>query len=259
MPRLVFDSDENPKASWSWTTLPGAGSGNKMSPGMPSTSAISKLYGGAMSGQMAQPGFNPQANLGAKVRHKISHKGDGSDQEDFKSHFVDIGKISSINDQKLAEAAYPVRGVEIVASFPYKAQVEEFRDKLNLPTSEQVLAEPSMETDKEKQPLPAFRFLGVRLERRPVDAQGKPAADAKGGWTEVNLEEDFKTLVILNGKRFEDEDPKQLPVMLSPRLVMRKLITFGDRRVSARGRISETGRAAAGPEGDFGRPQQRSE
>jgi hypothetical protein len=215
---------------------PAGTGGSKMMSSMPSAGMIAKMYGGGVGGGPAGM-INPQAvSASGKSRHK-SHPGDGSDQEDFKSGFVDIGKIGSNNDKKLAEEALPVRAAEIVASFPYKAQVEEFRDKLGLPSDEQVLAEMSQEVGKDKQPLPAFRFDGVRLERRQVDAQGKPIddqgkrVDDKSGGAEVNLEDSFKDLVILDGKRFEDEDPKLVPVMLSPRLIMRKLLTFGDRRV----------------------------
>ena len=172
-----------------------------------------------------------------KPGRKPSVAGARSDQEEYKSHFVDISQITSINDKKLAETVYPVRAAELVAAFPYKAQVEEFRDKLGLGSDEQVLAEQCQEKGKNRRPLPAFRFLGVRLERRRTDADGKPLdargrrVDAKSGWAEVNLEDSFKPLMILDGRRFEDEDPKLLPVELAPSLVMRKLLTFGDRRV----------------------------
>ncbi len=229
MPSFVFDTDY--KQILVLDDAPSAGSGSKMMPGTPNVKALSELYSKAGGGQ-----YNPMGLNTVRPRHKITHKGDGTDQEDFKSHFEDIGKIASINDKKLAEAAYPVRAAEIVASFPYKAQVEEFRDKLGLAVPEQVLAEQSQEVGKDKQVLPAFRFLGVRLERRQVDAQGKPIdaqgkrVDDKAGWAEINLEDSFKSLMILDGKRFEDEDPKLVPVEVDPHLVMRKLLTFGDRR-----------------------------
>jgi hypothetical protein len=221
---------------------PNGAAGGKMGASMPNTKQLQALYGGASKGPMGGGGFNPAATL-AKPPGKRGHrniflgKDDGTGEGDYKHRFVDIGTISSINDKKIAEQAYPVRAAEIVAAFPYKAQVQEFQDKLGLSDGPQVLSEPSLETTKDKVQLRAFRFLGVRLERRQVDAEGKPIdeqgkkVDAKGGWAEVDLEDGYKTLIIRDAKRFEDEDPKLLPVILDPRLVMRKLLTFGSRRV----------------------------
>ncbi len=230
LPSLVFDSEMDPKQLLVLDDAPTAtGPGGKAMVSMPN---VGKFLAGA-SGEGGSFNLQTAMNVppGRRRRAKF-HPGDGSDQEDFKSHFEDIGKIASISDKKLAEEAYPVRAAEIVAAFPYKAQVQEFRDKLALANDEQVLAEQSQEMGKDGQPLPAFRFVGVRLERRQVDAQGKPVnAAAQGGWTEVNLEDSYKNLVIRVGKRFEEDDPKLAPVSFANRLVMRKLLTFGDRRV----------------------------
>jgi hypothetical protein len=235
LPSLVFDSDQDPKQLLVLDDAPTAGgAGAKPMLGMANTKAVSNLFAPGDGPARLDP--RTMMTAPGKRRPKF-HPGDGSDQEDFKSHFEDITKIASIGDKKLAEEAYPVRGAEIVASFPYKAQVQEFRDKLGLGDETQVLAEQSQEVGKDGEPLPAFRFIGVRLERRQVDAQGKPISapgkdvDDKGGWAEVNLEDSYKNLVIRVGKRFAEDDPKLAPVAFANRLVMRKLVTFGDRRV----------------------------
>ena len=74
---------------------------------------------------------------------------------------------------KFAEQAYPLRIAEIVASFPYKDQVREFREKLRLPSDAAVLSELSLEEDKDGRKQNAFRFLGVTIQRRQLDAAGQ--------------------------------------------------------------------------------------
>jgi hypothetical protein len=55
----------------------------------------------------------------------------------------------------------PRRMAVIAASFPYKKQVEEFRNRLGLRSVNDVLSEGSAE--KVDPPLHAFRFLGVEV------------------------------------------------------------------------------------------------
>jgi hypothetical protein len=244
LPSLAFSQNFQQVLVLDDPSLNGAAGGNKMGYSMPNGKQLDALYGGQQGpkGQSNPSNFNPSAALktpAGKRRHRniFLGKDDGTGEGDYRSIFVDIGKISSVADKKIAEQAYPVRAAEIVAAFPYKAQVQEFQDKLGLSSSTQVLSEPSLETNKDKAQLRAFRFLGVRLERRQVDAEGKPIdeqgkkVDAKDGWAEIDLEDGFKTLIIRDARRFEDEDPKLLPVILDRILVMRKLLTFGDRRV----------------------------
>jgi hypothetical protein len=210
-----------------------AAPGPKMMGSMPNAKTIQGLYG-----KSPMSAFNPAMMRGGPgmPRRNPSRGNEADDAEDLKVHYEDGKNIGSFADKKLAEEALPVRAAEIVASFPYKAQVQEFQDKLGL-SDTQVLAELSLETTKDKLPLNAFRFLGVRLERRQVDSQGRAIdeqgkkVDDKGDWAEVDLEKSYGAFVFLDGRRFEEEDPKLAPIILSNRLVMRKLLTFGDRRV----------------------------
>jgi hypothetical protein len=243
LPSLAFSQNFDQVLILDDASTTGAASG-KMGYSMPNGKQLDALYGGQQGpkGQSNPSNFNPSAALKTPAgkrghRNIFTPKDDATGDGDYKHHFEDIGKISSVTDKKIAEQAFPVRAAEIVAAFPYKAQVQEFQDKLGLSTGTQVLSEPSLETNKEKTQLRAFRFLGVRLERRQVDAEGKPIdeqgkkVNAKGGWAEIDLEDGYKTLVIRDAKRFQDEDPKLARVILSPRLVMKKLLTFGGRRV----------------------------
>jgi hypothetical protein len=230
VPSLVFSGERLLVLDDASTT---GAPGSKMMGSMPNAKKIQDLYG-----QTQMSSFNPammKAGPGMGRRNP-SRGNEADDAEDLKSHYEEGKNIGSFAEKKLAEQTLPVRAAEIVASFPYKAQVQEFQDKLGL-SDTQVLNELSLETNKDKTPLNAFRFLGVRLERRQVDSQGKAIdeqgrkVDDKGGWAEVDLEKSFGALVFLDGRRFEEEDPKLTPVILSNRLVMRKLLTFGDRRV----------------------------
>lgn len=123
---------------------------------------------------------------------------------DFK--MIAIDQMEKMTDMRLAETVRPVRLAMIVASFPYKQQLEEFRQKLRLPSRAAVLAEQSLELDPTgQQYLPAFRFLNVKTQRIEVDAEGKPRLGAK--WDDVKLADEYKRYLVLSGRRTEDEDP----------------------------------------------------
>jgi hypothetical protein len=155
---------------------------------------------------------------------------DKDSTKDYETEFVPLDKIKSLTDRKFAEQIYPVRAAEMVAAFPYKAQIHEFKEKLLLASDAAVLVEPSLETDEQKKQLAAFRFLGVKAERRQLDVQGKPVG-ANDRWAALDLEGPYKPLVVFCGglDRLQPEDPKLKPVAF-PGLVMRKLPTFGARR-----------------------------
>jgi hypothetical protein len=141
--------------------------------------------------------------------------------------FVPLEELGKDDKATLAQKVRPLRQGIIVASFPYKAQAEEFRGKLGLKKLTDVLTDVSGETaeGEDKVPLPAFRFLGVELERRPADAGGKPLTGRDGKprpWEEVKLNETYRPLVFENGKRFEPE-PEDLAKVSFPGLVMPRL------------------------------------
>jgi hypothetical protein len=113
-------------------------------------------------------------------------------------------------DEPLATRVLPLRMAVVAAAFPYKAQVREFRDKLALGSDEEVLA------------LAAFRFLGVTVERRELDAEGRPVVGEGGRWRKLDLEEDFAPYAFATGRDFEPEDAELAPVsvrgLVMPRL-----------------------------------------
>lgn len=211
------------------TTAPGgAGPGGSM----PSSATVGSMFNGPARG-----GYNPQAALTARGSQGLRNHGflrtkndpQEKEEKDLDTEWV---KVSTLGDKssgavKFAEKAYPMRIAEIVASFPYKDQVREFREKLRLPSDEAVLSELSLEEGKDGKKQNAFRFLGVTIQRRQLDAAGKPVGD-KDGWATLDLDGTYKPLVIFDGKRFEEEDARLKPVIF-PGLVMKKLETLGSR------------------------------
>ncbi len=212
------------------TTAPGGAMPGGSS--MPNSAAVGRMFAGGPRG-----GLDPRAALMGKGARDFRARGilrdrnetQEKEEKDYESEWV---KVSTLGDKstavKFAEKAYPLRVAEIVASFPYKDQVREFREKLRLPSDEAVLTETSLEEDKDGRKQNAFRFLGVTIQRRQLDAAGKPVGD-KDGWAPLDLDGTYKPLVILDGKRFEEEDARLQPVIF-PGLVMKKLVTLGSRR-----------------------------
>jgi hypothetical protein len=135
----------------------------------------------------------------------------------------------SANAGPLAVKTWPLRMAIIVASFPYKAQLEEFQVKLHKGSLSEVLAEDSLEPDEQKQVPKAFRFAGVNVERREINAEGKPVAPNQGkdGWVKMELEKQFRPFMFLTGRQYEPED-QRLALVRFTGLTMPKLAQMRD-------------------------------
>jgi hypothetical protein len=145
------------------------------------------------------------------------------------TRYVPLEELAKDNQITVAQTVLPLRQAIIVGSFPYRQQLEEFQRKLGLNKLDDVLTDLSGETAEgdDKTRLPAFRFLGVDLERRPVNADGKPLTGRDGKplpWEEVKLSETYRPLVLQNGKRFEPDDDALTKVsfagLVMPRLAL---------------------------------------
>ncbi len=147
----------------------------------------------------------------------------GDSGNDFDFEWVKIAEIKDVRGVKLARQLYPMCAAELVASFPLKAQVQEFQDKLQLKSAAAVLSAKSAEV-VDGSPLPAFRFLGVLVQRRELDGRG----EAVGKWASVEVEDNYAPLVYLVGgaASLPRDDPKLKPILF-PGLAMPKLPTFG--------------------------------
>jgi hypothetical protein len=97
----------------------------------------------------------------------------------------------------------PLRMTIIGASFPYRKQLEEHKRKLKCDSLEAVLNEQIDDGDKKAD---AFRFLGVEVERREVDADGKPIKNSD--WTKLDLKADYQFWLKYTYLPPEPEDDK---------------------------------------------------
>lgn len=146
-------------------------------------------------------------------------------KKDKKVEVVTLDKLASATGMSPAMQIRPLRLAVIGASFPYKKQVDEFRAKLGLRSVAEVISEASAEIDeKTKKPIPnlaAFRFLGVIVERREVDGDGKPGTP----WTELKLGQSYREYIRHAGREFESDDAEFAKVSFTG-LVMPKLKQF---------------------------------
>jgi hypothetical protein len=164
--------------------------------------------GDAMKRQMGQfRNLNGQRILGA------------DEKPDYDTTFVPLADVDP-NSAHLARQLRPARMAIIAGSFPYKAQLDEFKSKLHLPSIQEVLND----TVKDgKDELPAFRFLGVLVQRQELDANGKVVS----GWADMDLAGSYKLWMMNSGLPFEPENPKYEPIQpLFPGLVMPRLREF---------------------------------
>src|SRR6185437_10028653 len=111
-------------------------------------------------------------------------------------------------DEHLARQLRPARMAIIAASFPYKAQLEEFKTKLRLASIEDVLNEPVEDPKDKAEKLQAFRFLGVEVQRKEFDIYGKELGD----WKALDLKATYSDWLMTSGLPFEEDDPKYLPI-----------------------------------------------
>lgn len=177
------------------------------------------LGGGGPGGSMGVPG--------------MTAVGEGETKRDRKVIPVRLTDLDKRTNVTLAEQIRPLRLVVIGASFPYKQQVEEFRTKLGLRSAWEVLSENSTELSPDRQAMSAFRFLGVRVQRRELDGDGNPV----GEFQTLDLNRDYVPYIILTGRRFEEDD-RELAPLIFPGLVMPRLKQF---------RAEDVARAAAVP------------
>jgi hypothetical protein len=217
------------------------GGGGETRPMQPGTKeglkAAGGLYGarpgrGGPGGGLLPPGPGGERGPGAPpIYQPPSLEGLGAEtaKKDAETLYIPVEKIADQQD-RLAETVAPMRMAIITTNFPYRAQLEEFRTKLNLKTLAEVLADTTGEVDETTREnvranLPAFRFLGVNVQRVVVGADGKPLKlNDKGepAWETVDLAREYRLKVYINGKRFEQDAPG-VEAISFPGLVMPKL------------------------------------
>jgi hypothetical protein len=128
----------------------------------------------------------------------------------------DLSKSSGLSP---ARQLYPLRMAIIAATFPLRAQLEEFRAKMQFGSIDDVLAQ--QVTTKDGKSQPAVHFLGVRVQRRTLDPSGKVVQD----YQDLDLANAYRPWLFITGRRYEPEDPK-LAFVRWPGLIMPKLLEF---------------------------------
>ncbi len=152
-----------------------------------------------MPGRGGRPGMLNPNLAGKRVQ--------GADERsEYDTVPVPLDKLSS--SDRLAHLPRPARMAIIAASFPYKKQLEEFKTKLRLASIQDVLNEPVEDPKDKNEKLLAFRFLGVEVERREFDVNGK----ALGGWKKLDLKDSYAPWLLNSGLPFEEDDPKYTPI-----------------------------------------------
>jgi len=102
-----------------------------------------------------------------------------------------------------AQTLYPQQLVEIYASLPYKAQLENIREALRLDKVEDVLTTADA--------IPVFR--GVQVERRVFNRSGRMILD----WTPLNYEENYRQTIYQRSAADQIDDPSLDLVKLDPK------------------------------------------
>lgn len=137
---------------------------------------------------------------------------------EYEPRMVSVAELGKQGNVRVARQPFPIRMAVVAGSFPYKQQVEEFRSKLGLDSSAAVLDE---QRDQDDRTQSAFRFLGLNLQRRTVNAAGKPKTDYKT----LDLAGDYKVWLMNCGRPFGAEEPG-MDKVLFPGLVMPRLRLF---------------------------------
>ena len=210
-----------------------------MNPNAGGTSGPSPMMGNPNGGGFSA-GSQFQRGFGNKIkRHGVLRDPNNPDADKAERDF-DIAwkKPEDIKaGETKATQPIPVRAAEIVASFPCKDQIKEHQDRLGLPSDDAVLSEVTT-TEEKNQTLHTFRFVGVEVERRQVDGQGRPI-DAQGavittpdgGWGKpLDLQDDYAGNIVLSGGVENLQPETRFQKVALTGLTLPKLPTQGQKR-----------------------------
>jgi hypothetical protein len=167
----------------------GGGSGGPMSAG--------PMGGGGGSGMMRPAGGGGSGMAGPRQPGLM----DQSDPDTKRNaQMVNISDLEKMQDARPAEDIRPVRMAIIVGSFPYKEQLEEFRQTLHFNSLPELLSDPYS--------TPQFKGCEVeRAEVKPGDTEDKLVFKPLGL-------ADFTQLALDTGRNWEDDAVELDPVIV---------------------------------------------
>jgi hypothetical protein len=173
----------------------------------------------------SQPGLLDRIKAKASGGGGAFGPGGGKDDDIPKPRQMPIDKVTT---EVPLDQVRPARYVEIAGSFPVKKQLQEFQAKIHLNSLEDVMDEEALNSTPEE-PLYAFSFRGVNVERRELDLDGKPVPGKAGEFTPLDLGGAYREYLVVTGMRFETEDPSYLALNADfPGLVMPHLLQFNE-------------------------------
>jgi hypothetical protein len=139
---------------------------------------------------------------------------------------VNRGKFVRWNEQapgaRLAETIDPHRMVIIHASFPYKRQMEIFRDALRYPTIADMVNDPNA----------PFAFRGFNVKRTVIATPSGPVPKEQQKEEDVNLENDYLPILLMTPE-LEPEDETLAQIAIFPGLYMRRPMLAKDHHYPA--------------------------
>jgi hypothetical protein len=153
--------------------------------------------------------------------------GKPGDKDDYEVKPIPLSELSKVNNAELAETLLPARIAIVTGSFPYKAQVEEFKKALRLTDNAQVMQETVTVQEKKKDVSKnGFHFAGLNVWRRTVGPDGKTS-----DWEALDLtgpNSPYVRMMLRAGKRKAPEDSKVKPLVV-PGLVMPEPLQINDK------------------------------
>jgi hypothetical protein len=123
-----------------------------------------------------------------------------ADNAEYEAKWVPLDNWSE-QQQPPAHQLRPLRMAIICGSFPYKKQLEQHRARLQLKSTDEVLAETIGEGEKKSA---AFDFRGVEVQRMEVDADGNKISD----WIDPQLKESYQLWLQNTYYPYQEEDQK---------------------------------------------------
>lgn len=172
-------------------------------------------------------GYDPRRVMGGGPTGPGEKPGAFGDDTKKEIRWVKQDELDKIAKEDYARELRPVRVAIVAGSFPYKAQVEEFKKALRLDSPYRVLQESVTGKDKKGNDIvqPAFRFVGFNVRRRAYGPDGKliPAKESDpAGWQALDIESPaspYRAIAANVLREFAPEAPRVQP-LAAPGLVM---------------------------------------